>query len=161
MRRYATPFITGLFLVSAVSGVALFFHWKGGVFHQMHEWLSMVLLLPFILHVWRNWGGMLNYARNATIIVPLLICVAVAGAFAYQGATGRAGSNPAVRVLRTLADAKLNDLAPALRTTPDAITQALAGQGVTVHSGEETLNQISRESGKRPVDLLIASLPSS
>lgn len=55
LRRYATPFITSLFLVSLVSGIALFFHVGAGWFHEMHEWLSMVLILPFFLHVWKNW----------------------------------------------------------------------------------------------------------
>ncbi len=43
--RYATPFITGLFLVSLISGIALFFHVGPGGFHGMHEWLSMLLIL--------------------------------------------------------------------------------------------------------------------
>ena len=58
--RYATPFTTGLFLVSLVSGVALFFHVGPAAFHGMHEWLSMVLILPFVLHMWRNWRPMLS-----------------------------------------------------------------------------------------------------
>ena len=49
--RYATPLITGFFIVSAVSGVALFFRWTPSAFHAMHEWLSMVLLVPFALHL--------------------------------------------------------------------------------------------------------------
>ncbi len=42
LARYATPLTTGLFIVSLVSGIALFFHWGGAAFHGMHEWLSMV-----------------------------------------------------------------------------------------------------------------------
>jgi hypothetical protein len=55
LSRYATPLITGLFIVSLVSGVALFFHLGSAWFHSMHEWLSMVLILPFVLHIWKNW----------------------------------------------------------------------------------------------------------
>src|SRR3954463_6656648 len=53
--RYATPLTLGLFAVSAVLGVALFFRVGQSVFHGMHGWLSLALLLPFTLHVWRNW----------------------------------------------------------------------------------------------------------
>ena len=49
LNRYATPLITGLFLVSMISGIALFFHWGSAWFHGMHEWLSMVLIVPFVL----------------------------------------------------------------------------------------------------------------
>ena len=44
--RYATPLITGLFLVSLISGLALFLHIGPGGLHPMHEWLSLVLILP-------------------------------------------------------------------------------------------------------------------
>jgi hypothetical protein len=46
IQRYATPLITGLFIVSLVSGVALFFHVGQAYFHGMHEWLSMILASP-------------------------------------------------------------------------------------------------------------------
>ncbi|MCB1455931.1 MAG: DUF4405 domain-containing protein, partial [Nitratireductor sp.] len=55
LSRYATPFISGLFLVSLISGIALFFHVGPSGFHGMHEWLSMVLIAPFVLHLWKNW----------------------------------------------------------------------------------------------------------
>ncbi|MCE8421489.1 DUF4405 domain-containing protein, partial [Rhodovulum sulfidophilum] len=53
--RYATPFITGLFIVSLVSGLALFLHVGPSGFHAMHEWLSLLLIVPFVLHLWKNW----------------------------------------------------------------------------------------------------------
>ncbi|MGE8104358.1 DUF4405 domain-containing protein [Allorhizobium sp. NPDC080224] len=54
LSRYATPFTTGLFLISLISGIALFFHLGTAAFREMHEWLSMVLILPFVLHLWKN-----------------------------------------------------------------------------------------------------------
>ena len=65
INRYATPLVTGLFLVSLISGVALFLHWGSGWFHGMHEWLSMVLILAFVLHLWKNWRPMTAYLRRA------------------------------------------------------------------------------------------------
>ena len=65
--RYATPLITGLFLVSLVSGIALFFHVGSAYFHSMHEWLSMVLIAPFILHIWKNWRAFLNYFKRSAM----------------------------------------------------------------------------------------------
>ena len=45
LQRYATPLITGLFLVSLISGTALFFHIAQSTFREMHEWLSLVLVV--------------------------------------------------------------------------------------------------------------------
>ena len=45
LNRYATPLTLGLFAVSALSGVALFFHLAPGAFHGMHEWLIRVPII--------------------------------------------------------------------------------------------------------------------
>ena len=63
LSKYATPFTTGLFLVSLISGIALFFHFGPSAFHGMHEWLSMVLILPFVLHIWKNWRPFVCYFK--------------------------------------------------------------------------------------------------
>ena len=54
VNRFSTPLTLGLFAISAISGMALFFHLGQGVFHSMHEWLSMVLLAPFAFHLWKT-----------------------------------------------------------------------------------------------------------
>ncbi len=78
--RYGTPLTAGLFIVSAVSGVALYFGWSPGLFHEMHEVLSLVLLLPFVLHLWRNWRPFLNYFRHAAMPIALVASLAAAAA---------------------------------------------------------------------------------
>ena len=100
--RYATPLITGLFIVSAVSGTALFFHTSQGVFHKMHEWLSMLLLAPFALHLWKNWRPLLNYAKRRTLILPLVASLAIAAPFAISGMAESHGGNPAFRAIPLL-----------------------------------------------------------
>src|SRR5882757_6233868 len=97
IERYATPLTTGLFVVSAVSGTALFFHTSQGVFHEMHEWLSMILLLPFAMHLWKNWRPLLSYATRGTLILPLVAALAVAVPFAIGGMSGGKGGNPAFK----------------------------------------------------------------
>lgn len=70
--RYATPFISGLFLVSLISGIALFFHLGNATFRGMHEWLSMVLILPFVLHLWKNWRPLVKAGfSGASVDLPL------------------------------------------------------------------------------------------
>jgi len=71
LNRYATPFITGLFVASLVSGVALFAHIGTGAFRDMHEWLSIVLIVPFILHLWRNWKPMKALRFTHEVQLPL------------------------------------------------------------------------------------------
>lgn len=157
--RFATPLTTGLFVVSAVSGAALFFHWASGAFHEMHEWLSMVLLAPFVLHVWKNWRSLLGYARRGTLAVPLLASLVVALPFAYSGLAGGGRGNPAFRVMSAMTQARLTDLAPVLKTTPDALLAALKQQGYQARSADETLDAIATAAGKQSSDALFAVMP--
>ena len=68
LSRWATPLISALFAISLVSGVSIFFGLGRAYFNEMHEWLSLLLIVPFALHLWRNWRPFLNYVRNRTMI---------------------------------------------------------------------------------------------
>jgi len=155
--KYATPFTVGLFLVSAVSGIALFFHFGGPYFHGMHEWLSMLLLLPFALHVWKNWTPFVRYFRRGWLVIPLGLSILAAAAFTAPALTGaNGGGNPARQAIRLITDAKLTDLAPLLKRSPDEVATQLRGAGYTVSSNDQTLIEIAEASGREPRAILHA-----
>jgi hypothetical protein len=157
--RYATPLITGLFLVSLISGIALFLHIGPAGFHGMHEWLSMVLILPFALHLWKNWKPMLAYFRRAPMGVALVLSTVAALAFLVplNGAKGAAGGPPQFQLAHRVMSQSLTDVAPALGATPQAITLRLTAAGFTVADGQ-TLTEIAAASGKSEGDLAAALL---
>lgn len=157
IKKYSTPLITGLFLVSAISGTALFFHWQSGWFHSMHIWLSMVLLVPFFLHLWRNWPQFLLYFRNKSMLLACLLSFVAAGAFMLT--SGHRGGNPAMRFIPVLTQAPLTDLAPLLHTSPDALAERLTHAGYPVHSPADTLDTLAAASGQQASTLLLSLLP--
>ena len=154
--KAATPFTAGLFLVSAVSGAALFFHFGMGAFHEMHEWLSMVLLLPFAWHVWKNWTPFVGYMRRGWLVIPLALSIAAGVAFAVPALTGTegGGGNPGMQAARLLTGAKLSDVAPLLKLSPDELAAALRGSGFEVKSNDASLAGIAAASGKEPRAIL-------
>ena len=156
--RLATPLTTGLFAVSAVSGVTLFLHRLPGAFHAMHVWLSMVLLLPLAFHVWRNRGPLLGYARRGTLVLPLVACPAAAP-FAVHGLNGAPGGNPGARVMALMTRTPLSGLAPVLGTTPDALLAALRQRGFQADAADETLEAVGAASGRPPSQVLLAVMP--
>lgn len=160
INRFATPFITGLFVISAVSGVALFFHWAPGAFHGMHEWLSLLLLLPFVLHVWKNWVPLVGYVKRRMLLVPLAICLLVAAPFAAAGLMqGGGGGNPAFRAIPLMTQARLSDLAPVLKTTPDALLAQLKAKGYQAGSADQTIDAVAAASGAQASQILISVMP--
>lgn len=139
LTRHATPYTTGLFLVSTVSGVALFFHLGSNLFHSMHEWLSMLLLVPVGLHVWKNWGALLTYLRRHT----LLLSLAAGIAFAVPSLGSSSGSNPAFRLNNAATSAPLTQLAPLLHSSPAALQAKLKARGLQVASANDSVKTIA------------------
>jgi len=99
LSRYATPFTTGLFMVSLVSGIALFFHFGTSAFREMHEWLSMVLILPFVLHIWKNWRPFLMYFKRPPMAIALGLSLAAGLAMAWPALTGTTSVSPQVAMI--------------------------------------------------------------
>lgn len=157
--RYATPLITGLFLVSLISGIALFLHIGPAGFHGMHEWLSMVLILPFALHVWKNGRPMLAHFRRAPMVAALVLSTVAALAFLVppSGGQGAAGGPPQFQLAYRVMSQSLHDVAPALGATPQAVAARLTAAGFTVADGQ-TLTEIAAASGKSEGDLAAALL---
>nr|WP_194300052.1 hypothetical protein [Acetobacter musti] len=144
---------TGLFFVSSVSGVALFFHWMPGMFHSMHIWLSMVLLLPFFLHLWRNWSQFLIYFRNRNFFLPF--AVSILAAVAFMMTTGHKGGNPAARIFPLLTHATIDELAPLFHVSPEQLTARITHKGYQVTSTGETLEEIADAAKKQSSELLM------
>ncbi|MGR9355902.1 DUF4405 domain-containing protein [Rhizobium leguminosarum] len=154
--RYATPFITGLFLVSLVSGIALFLHLGQSWFRGMHEWLSMVLILPFILHIWRNWRAFANYFRRMPMAIALSISLAASLYYALgAGGTGeRTGGPPQFAFASRILKNSISEVAPLIGTSPQMLQQRLANAGFSAATIEMPLSEVVARSGKDEAELV-------
>lgn len=141
LRPYVTPATAALFIVSALSGAALFFHLGGGFFHEMHEWLSMVLLVPAALHLQRNWNGFVAYLRRGGLLVPSALTVAAAAGFllASSGGEGRPPS-PAAQLVAT---APVSTLATLLKADTASVMSRLQARGYAVRSPNESVGEVA------------------
>ncbi|MEZ5924052.1 MAG: DUF4405 domain-containing protein [Hyphomicrobiaceae bacterium] len=158
LHRYATPLTTGLFLVSLISGIALFFHWGSQYFHGMHEWLSMVLIVPFVLHLWRNWRSFLCYFSHAPMGIAVVVSVVAALAFMLPAATGegRRGGPPQMALARLMLDATPEKVAPVLGIPADQLVQRLKAAGFAGAAVTRPLAEIARDSGRDDRTLISA-----
>lgn len=159
--RYATPLTTWLFMISLVSGVALFFGVGNQYFREMHEILSMFLIVPFGLHVWRNWRTLVSYFRRSAMWVSTVVCLVAAGAFAYEGAGASSGANPRMAAFNALNNASVSALAALARTDEATISERFKAIGVEVKSAEDTVAGLAQASGRDSFDLLSAALTSA
>lgn len=154
--RYATPFITGLFLVSLVSGVALFFHVGPMGFHPMHEWLSLVLIVPFVLHIWKNWRPMTAYFKRATFAVAMVLSIGAAAVFLMP--SGDAGANgggrpAAFQLSSMMLQGSVSEVAAVLDISPDAMAEGLEIAGFSVAATDQSLSDIAKAAGKSDMEM--------
>ena len=157
VNRYATPFTVALFLVSTISGVALFFHLGSKYFHGMHEWLSMLLLLPVVFHIQRNWPGMKGYFKRKTIWVPMIL--SLVGGLAFVALAWNSPGRPPSPAAKLLGAQSIATLAPIMGTTPAGLEAKLAQKGY-VAAPTDTLEAVATKAGK-PVDVIVGELTSS
>ena len=149
LSRYATPFTTGLFLVSLVSGVALFFHFGQAAFHGMHEWLSMVLIVPFALHLWKNWRPFTAYLKRAPMAVAIVLSLVGGLVFAVPAMTATGGGGPPQRaVFEAVANGSVAEVAPLFGHDGASLAAALTGAGLLVAGPEATIAEVGSASGK-------------
>ena len=160
LSRYATPLVTGLFVVSLVSGVALFFHYGTAYFHSMHEWLSMVLIAPFVLHIWKNWRSFLNSFKRPAMAASLVASLAASMIFVVPVLTSAetGAGRPDLVVLRAVQNAPISAVAPVFGHDADSFAEALRAKGFTVVSAEQSLLDVAEASGKSARDVMF-SLP--
>ena len=146
--KFATPLIIGLFLVSLISGIALFAHVGGNLFRGMHIWLSMVLILPFVLHVWKNWRAMTIYFRQWAFGLSMVASLAAALVFVANANQGRRRQ----QAPPTIALARL-----VLSTSPDnadKMIEKLRGAGFEAAEANLSLREIAQRSGKEDMDVV-------
>lgn len=163
LSRYATPAITGLFLVSLVSGVSMFFHLGNGLFNGMHEWLGLALVVPFALHLWKNWRPMSLYLRKPPMAIALALSFLAAGAFIYaaSGNQGRSGP-PQIALAHKLFERTAVDVAPLLGTSGEGLVVRLKEAGFTAADPALPLSDIATKSGKSEFELsstLVSAAP--
>lgn len=152
-QRYATPFITGFFLISLISGVILFFHVGPNGFREMHEILSLVLIIPFVLHLWKNWRPMVAYFRRAPMVIALVASAAIAGLFLLPSSETTAGGPPQFQLFNRLMAQDVDTVAPVLGVDATAVTTALITAGFAVTGPDEALKDIATASGKSDAEL--------
>ena len=152
--RFGTPLTVGLFLVTAISGVALFFHIGPDSLRGVHEIVSLALLIPVGVHLWRNWNGFCNYFKRAAMPVTLALSLAVVGAFAFAAPGGSDHVSPARAFLTLAQTAPISALAPVLKLDEATALQRLEAFGIKEPKASETVAAVAARSGLAGFDVM-------
>lgn len=141
-REWITPITTGAFLLTAVTGVLLFFHAATGLNKAVHEWLSWVFLIGAILHLALNFAPFKNYLmqRKGQVLMGSFVLLLALSFFPIGGEEHHAP--PFVPPVRALAQAPLTILAEVAQTSPEQLRNHLASAGIAVDSDQQSISDL-------------------
>ena len=152
-RNWVTPITAGAFLLSAVTGVLIFFHVDSGANKFVHEWLSWVLLGGALLHTTANFAGLKMHlrTRQGQALVGVFV-VALVLSFIPLG-SGKS-EPPFMAPVRALGDSSLTTLAQVAHVTPAQLRERLNSAGVQATSDDQTLNELVGPDARKQMNVL-------
>ncbi len=157
-RSWITPLVIGAFLLSAVTGVLMFFHLDSGLNKTAHEWLSWAMLIGVTLHVLLNLPAFKRYFTQTTgKVIVGLFAVVLALSFIPAGE-----SEPAfVPPLKALAKAPITVLAQVVGISTDDLKARLQAQGLTVTSDQQSLSDLVGGDLRKQIGTMTKVLPAT
>ncbi len=157
-RAWITPLVIGAFLISAVTGVLMFFHLDTGLNKVVHEWLSWAMVIGVGLHVLLNLPAFKRYFTQTTgkLVMGVLTAVLLVSFVPLGGARQDPGFAPP---LRALAKAPLPVLAQVAGTTTEDVKARLQAAGISVTSDQQSVADLVGVDLRRQVSTLIKVLP--
>jgi len=138
-RPWITPVVIGAFLLSAVTGVLMFFHLDSGLNKTAHEWLSWAMVIGVSLHVLLHMPAFKRYFNQNTGQI-IMGAFALVLALSFIPAGGGGGSEPGFAPpVRALAKAPITVLAQVAGTSTDEVKAKLQAAGFTVTSDQQSV----------------------
>lgn len=164
LARWGSTLIYWSFLITAVTGVLLFYRVRTPPNEQLHVWIGWLMIIAFLFHMMRNWRSFWTYFKKPPLYVALLLTLIISGFFAYPsmfggGESGReGGGRPDFRTLTNVTNAitkaSLSDIAPIMNTDAAGLMERLNKLGVPAADPKVNLDQAATSAGKDPTAIL-------
>lgn len=162
LRRWATPFTIGAFLLMSVTGILMFFEVRLGLIKLAHEWLSWLMVIAVGLHITINWRAFTRYLyqKSALAVIILFAVITItAMLIPNDGPKGpRGGGGQQMQASQVLLHAPLNSLANLVSKTPEALQAQLVEQGLKVEDMDTSLEEVAHENHRNPMEVLFELL---
>lgn len=153
LRRWVTPCTIGAFLLSAVTGILLFFKVHLGMIKPVHEWLSWLFIIAALLHLFVNWeAGLKSVTRIGGRAILAVFILLLGLTFLPLGGSAR-HQRPDVLV-GALLQASLDTVARLAQHNSDDMVVMFLAQGINVESKDQTLEQIAVRNNRQARELL-------
>jgi hypothetical protein len=142
-RAFATPLVIGGYLVTALTGVMLFFHLGEGLVKGAHEWLGLLFVPAALLHLSHHWNPFKRYlSRGVPRSIIAATLVVALGFVATELATG-SGGNPLHNAMHTIETAPLTVVAQLQQRDVTELLDTLKAAGFAEVEADESIATIA------------------
>ncbi|MBT9386508.1 DUF4405 domain-containing protein [Pseudooceanicola sp. CBS1P-1] len=158
LRKWATPVTAATFLVTAVTGVVLYFHAGGSLSRWAHIWIGFGICAAALFHIALNWRPAKTYLKKplAAGILILGVVVTLATSVGLAPSGQPRGLNPGM-LFGALGRAPVSALAQISGEPEDALVTRLQQAGFLTASPESTVAQLAEgDQGARNMILALA-----
>jgi hypothetical protein len=155
LRDWATPITTGAFVLSAVTGIMLFFKLEFHLIKHMHEWLSWFLVIGTILHLIANGRASMRYLSKPTgkfilILFLLLTCAS------FLPIDVKHGEHPSKKISEAIIQSPLSEVAQIADHPLNEAINILKSKGIQAANQEQTIREIAAQNHTSPLAILDA-----
>lgn len=154
LRDWATPFTIGAFLLTALTGILLFFKINLGLVKPAHEWLSWLLIFGTAGHLALNWRPLVYSLSRPVGKTIFFVFIVLTCASAFPLSEGKKRQHPAFSIAESLAQAPLSTVVQVAHRNREETMAVFSGAGIRLAGGEQTIQEIADENGRRPLDVL-------
>lgn len=157
-REWATPLTAGSFIVLAVTGLLMFFHFDRGLNHLAHEWIGWLLVFGVTCHVTANYLGLKKHLSGHLGKGVIFAFILVLGLSFIQPEERKRPPGWA-QPIKALAFLPLNELATVAKLSVDEVRERLTESGLNPTSNNQSIKDLVGHNLRKQVAALNAIFP--
>lgn len=140
LRDWATPLVSGAFLLSSVTGILIFFHLDTGLNKTAHEWLGWALVAGAGFHLTSNFSAFKKRLQQPVtkIIIGLFATILLLSFIPVKGKE----DSPSRVALEALIYSPLSVVAQVARKDTDILISDLKAEGLMI-TADQSIRDIS------------------
>ncbi len=153
IRRFATPLIIGAGVISALTGLLMFFTTEQP-FLSAHEIVGLGFSVAIALHIFTNWRPFKKYFSQRTVIIIAVAWLIGVGLIARTAIFSQ--GEPEELIMERMEQTSIIRMAPIVDMDVDTLVKRLANDGYTVNDTEMSIEQLAEEHGAETDDILLS-----
>jgi small-conductance mechanosensitive channel len=144
IRRFATPLIIGAGVISALTGVLMFFTTEQP-FLFAHEIVGLGFAVAIVLHIYTNWRPFKKYFSQRSVIIIALAWLIGVGLVARTAIFSE--GEPEELIMEKIEQTSLMRIAPIVDMDVETLIKRLGDDGFTVSDPEMSIEALAEKHG--------------